>query len=270
MDPRALFSDLEKRYGLPSGYLARTWQLESGSGRDTYNEKSGAAGSFQFMPRTAAQYGLTDPYDLAASADAAARFARDNAGYLRSKLGRDVDAADLYIAHQQGAGGAFKLLSGQGSAGEAVGNKAVSWNAGNPNAPASEFVSLWRSKFEGAPAQAAPQAQAQPAATPSQPQPVYGNDLVTGLRRVGNYIAPELVEAPQPMTQEQITAAREQDRQMGLLSNAQKGFGALAALGAAPRQQQEEMVMPAAPQRQVQFTPIQRYRALQQIRGLLG
>lgn len=71
-----LFDQLETRYGLPAGLLDSVWSAESGRGRAMVSP-AGAEGHFQFMPGTARQYGLSDPYDLATSADAAARMYAD-------------------------------------------------------------------------------------------------------------------------------------------------------------------------------------------------
>ena len=74
-DKLAYLAKLEKMRGLPAGVLARMWKQESNEGANTYNPKSGAAGDFQFIPKTAAEYGLdkSSVYDFFASAQAAAR-----------------------------------------------------------------------------------------------------------------------------------------------------------------------------------------------------
>ena len=150
MNVAELLRSYEERYGLPAGYLSRTRSIESRDGQNTFNPKSGAAGDFQFIPSTAKQYGLADPYDLKQAADAAGRFTRDNMQYLQAKLGRAPTPGELYLAHQQGAGGAVKLLSNPDTpAGQLVGQKAVAWNGGDPNAPAMQFANKWVSKFDG-------------------------------------------------------------------------------------------------------------------------
>lgn len=167
MNPLDYLRQLEQREGLPQGYLSRVWQIESRAGRDTYNPKSGAAGDFQFIPSTAKAYNLTDPYDFNQSADAAARFARDNANVLRNRLGREPSAGELYLAHQQGAGGASKLLSNPDApAGQVVGTKAVAWNGGDPNAPASQFAAKWTAKFSDGSTPSVTQSQANSTVTP--------------------------------------------------------------------------------------------------------
>lgn len=151
MNPEELFADLEKRYELPSGYLARTYQIESGGGRNLYNRQSGAAGPFQFIPSTARAFNLRDPYDLAASADAAARLAVANRADLQASGIENPTGAQLYLAHQQGARGATKLLSGgETPAAQLVGRNAVLWNAGKENMTGPQFAELAMAKYEGA------------------------------------------------------------------------------------------------------------------------
>lgn len=174
MNPADYLRKIEQQYNLPDGYLARTRQIESRNGQNTYNPKSGAAGDFQFIPSTAKAYGLADPYDFYQAADAAGRFSRDNANILRNKLGRDPTAGELYLAHQQGAGGATKLLANPDApAGQIVGTKAVAWNGGDPNAPASAFAAKWMGKFDGTQSQAGGNTQvadaSEASAAPSAP-----------------------------------------------------------------------------------------------------
>lgn len=189
MDRATYLRQLEEREKLPQGYLSRVWQIESRSGQDTYNPKSGAAGDFQFIPSTAKAYNLANPYDFYQSADAAARFARDNANVLRNKIGRDPSAGELYLAHQQGAGGATKLLTNPDApAGQLLGTKAVAWNGGDPNAPASQFASKWMAKFSDGSTPSVPQAQANATVTPDTSNvPGYMKDPMdndTALQRI--------------------------------------------------------------------------------------
>ena len=158
-----LFGDLERQYGLPSGFLARTYQIESGSGANLYNPLSKAAGGFQFIPSTAKQYGLKDPYDLAQSAEAAARLAADNRAALQKAGIESPTAAQLYLAHQQGASGANKLLGGADTkATDIVGEKAVLWNAGKASMTGPEFADRIMAKFEGTTPAVQPPAGATP------------------------------------------------------------------------------------------------------------
>lgn len=138
-----------ERHGVSADYLARLAMVESGGGRNLASPLSSARGPFQFIKSTAAKYGI-NPMDFAQSADGAARLARDNANYLRNNLGREPSPGELYLAHQQGAEGAVKLLSNPTASAESiVGQDAVRFNGGGPGMTAGQFASKWVSKFEG-------------------------------------------------------------------------------------------------------------------------
>lgn len=153
----ATVSAAAQRYGVDQDTLFKIAMLESSGRADAVNPQSGASGLFQFMPATAEQYGLSDPNDPAQAADAAARLLADNAQALRSTLHRDPTPAELYLAHQQGAGGAAALIGnpdrlavevladlyGSKSAAE----KAITQNGGTTSMTAGEFAEVWAGKF---------------------------------------------------------------------------------------------------------------------------
>jgi len=142
------FSDYEDRYNLPRGYLERTAQIESGMDPNARNPNSTAGGLFQFLDSTAEAYNLTDKFDPEMSTDAASRFAVDNARVLRQALGRDPSGAELYLAHQQGATGAARMLTAPNRlATEFVSADAVRLNGGDVNMTAGEFADIWIAKF---------------------------------------------------------------------------------------------------------------------------
>lgn len=149
-DLATLFESVGQKYGLPPGLMSRTAWIES-KFKPATNPLSGAAGYFQFMPGTAARYGLQNPYDPAESADAAARNFVNIRNFLQNKLGRDISPAEYYLGHQQGEGGAFKLLSNpSANASQSLGTKHVGWNAGNAQMTNQDFANMWMSKFNGA------------------------------------------------------------------------------------------------------------------------
>lgn len=164
------------RYGIDPSALMRIAQIESGGNPNAKNHSSSAGGLFQFIDKTAKQYGLQDRYDPAQASDAAARLARDNSSYLSGILGRDPSAGELYLAHQQGAGGAGKLLSNPTArAVDILGENAVRLNGGTPDMTAQEFANKWINKGSigsqvAAQAIAAPQAPGTPA--PAMPEPI--------------------------------------------------------------------------------------------------
>jgi len=86
--PGALFESLEKQYALPPGLLGKMWKKESGEGTNMVSKK-GALGHFQFMPNTAKEYGVSNPYDLEQSASGAARYMAD----LSKKYNGDIQMA---------------------------------------------------------------------------------------------------------------------------------------------------------------------------------
>ena len=71
----AYFTALESRESLPGGILDGVYAAETGRGQSRSQVSSaGAQGPFQFMPATAQRFGLTNPFDLGQSADAASRY----------------------------------------------------------------------------------------------------------------------------------------------------------------------------------------------------
>ena len=145
---REIIARAALRHGVPVAALIRTGEIESGLNPKARNPRSSAGGLFGFIDATAAQYGLHDRFDATAAADAAARLMRDDAAYLRRKLGRDPTNGELYLAHQQGAGGAAGLLGNpNASAAVIVGAEAVKLNGGRLDMTAREFARMWTSKF---------------------------------------------------------------------------------------------------------------------------
>lgn len=149
MDTRDLFHRIEAKYGLPSGVLDAFWAVESRRGKLMRNRATGAAGHFQFLPKTAERYGLDDPFDLAKSADAAARMASENAAKL-TKHKLPVNLQNLYLLHQQGPSGGLALLSNPHADAASVlapfyknpgtARRAVILNGGSDGMSASDFV----------------------------------------------------------------------------------------------------------------------------------
>jgi hypothetical protein len=147
--------------GADAETLKRIAWLESRGEADAVNPQSGASGPFQFMPATAAQYGVADPSDPVQAAKGAARLLEDNRRALRGILSREPTPAELYLAHQQGAAGAGALLANPksnalviltavyGSAAKA--KAALEQNGGNIDQTAGEFANMWLDRFNGGP-----------------------------------------------------------------------------------------------------------------------
>ena len=144
----AEFDRLTTQYNLPEGYLVTTGMLESKLNPMAKNSSSSAEGLFQFTDDTAKQYGV-DKFDWKSSADGAARLAQDNYNNLRQMLGREPTAAELYLAHQQGATGAASLIQNPTKlAKDVVGADAVKLNGGKLDMTAQEFGQLWIDKYQ--------------------------------------------------------------------------------------------------------------------------
>lgn len=138
------------KYGLDPALLLGMAKIESSSGSDTSTSSAGAQGPFQFIPSTAKAYGLTNPQDVAQSADAAARYALDNKKALASALGREPTNGEIYLAHQQGSAGAIQLLTHPNElAASLVGAPAVTQNGGKAGMTASQFAHVWTDRFSG-------------------------------------------------------------------------------------------------------------------------
>ncbi len=134
--------------GVDPSYMTRLAMVESGGNVNAANPNSSARGPFQFINSTAKQYGLTNPSDPAASADAAARLTLDNKAALTAALGRDPTPGELYLAHQQGAGGASKILGNPNAPIESVvGGEAARLNGAKPGMTAGQFAEKWTGKF---------------------------------------------------------------------------------------------------------------------------
>jgi len=134
-----------ERTGVQFGYLFNQARIESSLNPNARARTSSATGLFQFIEQTwlgvvkqhGAEHGLgqaanaiqrgrngryyvADPavrqqiLDLRRQPEAAsamaAEFASDNGRYLESRLGRQAEPADLYLAHFLGAGGAARFL----------------------------------------------------------------------------------------------------------------------------------------------------------------
>jgi len=179
--------------GVDFDYLLAQARLESGLNPDARARTSSAAGLYQFIDGTwldtvdrhGSAHGLAwadeaitrqggravvgDPamraqimalrHDPDAAALMAAELARDNAAALQGVLGREPDAAELYLAHFLGAGGAGEFLSalqsdpGQTAAAlfprPASANRAIFFEGGRARS-VGEVMEVMRGKVAGA------------------------------------------------------------------------------------------------------------------------
>lgn len=135
-------------------YIDKVAQLESGGDPLAKNPNSTAKGLFQFINDTGNQYGLNN-YEFGtkeytqAETEAFKTFSDDNYKALESGLGRPPTDGELYLAHQQGASGAEKLLNNPNEkAIDILGRDAVLNNGGDENMLAYDFSKKWTDKFK--------------------------------------------------------------------------------------------------------------------------
>ena len=119
---KAITDAAAKKYGLPNWVLWGVYGVETGFGSNVNTSSTGAKGSFQFEPATAAKYqypytNATDTTTFTAQADGAAHYLSDlynqlghswtNAlgGYYAGPGGYNSSAAQGYATKVQNAGG---------------------------------------------------------------------------------------------------------------------------------------------------------------------
>lgn len=144
---------------LSDRYVRRLGQVESGWKGDAQNPTSSAGGYFQWTDGTANQYGVKRG-DLGSEVSALEKFTLDNAHTFTTLLGRPPQSeAELYLMHQQGAGGAAKLLANPNAlAVDVVGRDAVIANGGSPDMTAGQFAQHVESYYNGGSGGGQPQA----------------------------------------------------------------------------------------------------------------
>jgi hypothetical protein len=108
--------------GVDPGLMATMARIESGFRTQVKAKTSSARGLYQFLASTwqemmgkyANQYGIpanAQPTDARAASIIGGLYLKNNMQYLENKLGRGINANDIYAAHFLGPYGAQKLLS---------------------------------------------------------------------------------------------------------------------------------------------------------------
>ena len=139
--------------GIDPDYMVRMAQIESSGNPNARAATSTAKGLYQFIDKTWKKFGTGDVFDPNANTEAAIRLTRANMDGLSRALGRTPEPWELYLAHQQGLGGAIKLLTNPDApASSLVKAKAITQNGGRLDMTAREFAGLWQQKFGGTPA----------------------------------------------------------------------------------------------------------------------
>ena len=112
-----VLSALEKKYKLPPGILMGIYGTESAYGKNAGLSSAGALGPFQFMPKTAKEYGITNRADFAQESVGAARKMAD---LMREYRG---DARKAAAAYNWGEGNLNKDIAAHGKKWEAYAPK---------------------------------------------------------------------------------------------------------------------------------------------------
>lgn len=106
-------------------------------------------------------------------------------------------------------------------------------------------------------------APTQQAAAPAAAEPVYAKDLGTSMRWMANKIAPDIVDAPTPLTADEIKTQSADLAQSAGYAKAAGGLLNLAKLlQEKPEPEQEMMPMPMPERRRVAFRPLAPMRGL--------
>lgn len=150
-----LIARIADQAGENASTAIRIAQLESTLNPAAKNPRSSAAGLFQFIDSTWARFGGGDRLDPELSSRNGVRLMAENRAALRRGLGRDPAEWELYLAHQQGAGGAVAMLKNPDANAvevlRGIGSRnplaAVRLNGGDAATTAGEFAAHWRRKF---------------------------------------------------------------------------------------------------------------------------
>ena len=141
------------KYGIDPLTLKTIVYLESRGNPEAQSKQSSAGGIMQFIDDTAKSYNLENRFDVNESLDAGSKLLTNNVSHLKSVLGREPTPAEIYLAHQQGATGALRLLKDPSINVLDVENMTKSKvvkNGGNVDMTAGEFANMWMQKANDA------------------------------------------------------------------------------------------------------------------------
>ena len=156
-----IIAEEARKAGIDPSIMLAMAHIETGGSFDerAKNPGSSASGLFQFMKGTRGRYGLdgNTVFDARKNAAAGARMLNENRAFFRKRFGREPSAGELYLMHQQGAGGASALLSNPNALAIDVltrahnGNRRLAAeiirkNGGRMDMSAGQFSSRWINK----------------------------------------------------------------------------------------------------------------------------
>jgi len=139
------------KYNIPVNTLKTIAWLESSGDPNAKNPSSSAGGLFQFIDKTAEGYNVKDRFDFKEAIDKGGKLTANNRAILKKALGREPTGSELYLAHQQGATGAVRLLKNPDLnvlKVKGMDKDKVVKNAGNVKMTAGEFANMWTDKAD--------------------------------------------------------------------------------------------------------------------------
>lgn len=156
-DTQNMIVQFANKYDIDPSIALAMGHIESGFNPNAKAKTSTAKGVFQFLDSTASRYGIKGrQYDPAANIDAGMRLFRDNIASFRKRFGRNPNAGEIYLMHQQGEAGAAALLVNPNANVIDVLSRfksknynpvaVVTQNGGNVKMTAGQFASLWINK----------------------------------------------------------------------------------------------------------------------------
>lgn len=147
-DQKTVIGQTAKKYGVDPNAMAAMAHIESGGNAKAVSA-TGATGMFQLTGGTAKQYGVKNRFDQTENTEAAAKLMRDNASAL-TKAGIEPTRENLYLAHQQGAGGAIQILNAANGKGQISPEVAKNMGLNYGNMDPKEYLAKNKAKVEEA------------------------------------------------------------------------------------------------------------------------
>lgn len=123
-------------------------KVESKFDPQAKNPESSASGLFQHINDTWTRLGGGDRNDVNRQIELGVKLEKENVDALKAGLSRAPTPGEIYLAHNQGAAGALKLLQNpDANAENLIGAKAVEKNGGTADMTASQFSAMLQGKF---------------------------------------------------------------------------------------------------------------------------
>lgn len=147
-DTKSMITEVARKSGVDPTSMLTMAQIES-AGNANAVSATGAAGLYQFTGGTGRQYGIKNRFDPKENTEAAARFMKDNAAALK-KRGIDATTENLYLAHQQGVGGAAEIINAASGKGTLSAKTAENMRLNFGQVTPQEYLEINRKKVAAA------------------------------------------------------------------------------------------------------------------------